>query len=79
MTMQVVSETHYLEQLWAHCQKHGWRMTVARVNPTANGIDDRFTLRVTRPDGAYLDATTTNIESAATLILDRIHKRRRDA
>lgn len=76
VTMQPVAELAHLDQLWNRCRPHGWRVSLYRCNTTATGKDDRFILAVypkANPRAA-IEVTTTNIESAATLILNR-HKK----
>ena len=71
--MRSVAEPIHLNQLWDMCRAANWNMRIHRVNPTANGINDQFVLSVSPSgfDTAAMEVKTTNLESAATLILDR--------
>lgn len=71
--MQTMTETRHLEQLWAWCRATHHRMKIIRVQPTATGIDDRFLVRITTNSGiCRMECLTTNLESGATLLLDRL-------
>jgi hypothetical protein len=71
--MQPMSETHKTEALWERCRRRGLRLQVIRCDDTANGHNDHFVVRVLHPQltASVCEVRTTNIESAATLILDR--------
>lgn len=71
--MQPMSETHRTDALWEKCRRRGLRLQVIRCDETANGHNDQFVVRIRHPhrDASICEVRTTNIESAATLILDR--------
>ena len=74
--MQPMSETSRTDALWDKCRQRGLRMQVLRCDETANGQTDKFIVRIRHPhqDASVCEVRTTNIESAATLILDRYAK-----
>lgn len=71
--MPLVNDTTKTELLWEKCRRRGLRMLVIRCDPVANGRADHFVVKVLHPerDASVAEVRTTNIESAATLILDR--------
>jgi len=71
--MPLVNDTSKTELLWEKCRRRGFRMLVIRCDPVANGRADQFVVKVLHPqrDASIAEVRTTNIESAATLILDR--------
>jgi hypothetical protein len=74
--MQPMSETSHTEALWEKCRRRGLRLQVVRCDNTANGHTDKFVVRILHPQSSasVCEVRTTNIESAATLILDRYEK-----
>lgn len=73
VTMQHVTEPTHLANLWDRCRASNHRLTIHRCNPKANGTRDEFIVAVHHPDNtaSLIEVRTTNLESAATLILDR--------
>ena len=72
MTMRSVAELIHLNQLWEHTRRVGYTLKIHRWQPISNGIDDKFVVSVHDTTGAnVIEVRTTNLESAATLILDR--------
>ena len=71
--MLPVNETVKTELLWEKCRRRGLRLQVLRCEEVATGRADQFIVRVkhTQRDASIAEVRTTNIESAATLILDR--------
>lgn len=73
--MPTIVEPVHLQELWAWTRATNQRLQVHRDNPTATGRDDRFTVRITSRSGiCRMECKTTNLESAATLLLDRLRK-----
>lgn len=79
--MQHVTEPAHLAELWARCRHAGLRMTIARCHPRANGTNDQFIVAIHQPHTttSLAEVRTTNLESAATLILDRYRQHFPDA
>lgn len=81
VTMQHVTEPLHLDELWQLCRQTNHRMTIHRCHQRANGTRDEFVLAIHHPDhtASLIEVKTTNLESAATLILDRYGHNLRDA
>ena len=73
MTIHTVNEPVHLQRLWQRCRASGLRMTIHRCDIVATGRDDRFIVAIYHPDrvASIAEVRTTNLESAATLILDK--------
>ncbi len=79
--MERMTRTRALEELWQRCRYENLCMRVYRLDPVANGVRDLFVVAVS-PRGfesRAIQVKTTNLESAAQLILDKYPDRFGDA
>lgn len=71
--MQPVADPIHFAELWNLCRDAGWRVKVHRHTSIANGMNDQFVVAIHQPNTttSAAEVRTTNLESAAALLLDR--------